>query len=53
MAGQIVVLGRAIDIIADEVPDQKTLGYILDRIEREVMGGPQRLEKRADKPWLN
>jgi hypothetical protein len=49
----VLVLGEVVSIIADEAPDAATAARVLDRIEREVMSGPQRVEKRADKPWLN
>ena len=40
-----------IDIIIDEAPDAETAARVVSRIDREVMGGPERLEERADKPW--
>ena len=47
----VLLLGRAIDIIIDEAPDPETAARVVSRIDREVMGGPERLEERADKPW--
>lgn len=49
----VLILGRVLDVLHQEISDEESLGRVIQRLDREVMGGAERLDKKANKPWLN